>query len=185
MSDSERIHRGLVLVTRAANSVHRAVQSRLDWDDLYQEGAVALVKAARSFDPRQGVPFDGYAYPRIRGAIIDYIRQELGRCSRERDFNNNLVQMPDGMEIPAADPEMEWGLSAMEAMRYKQELLDQVTEAARGVSGREEMVILHCFMEEESQASAAKIAGVSPTTISNVKASILNRFREAVDIEER
>ncbi|WP_440899173.1 sigma-70 family RNA polymerase sigma factor, partial [Actinosynnema sp.] len=52
-------------------------------------GLVALVTAARSFDPDRGVPFVRYAAPRIRGARVDELRsidwasRSVRRRSRE------------------------------------------------------------------------------------------------------
>lgn len=41
-------------------------------DDLKQEGALALLNAARQFDSTCGVKFLTYAYPVVRAAILDY-----------------------------------------------------------------------------------------------------------------
>jgi RNA polymerase sigma factor for flagellar operon FliA len=43
-------------------------------DELTSAGLVALVQAARSFDPARGVSFVRFAAARIRGAIIDELR---------------------------------------------------------------------------------------------------------------
>lgn len=44
-------------------------------DDLVGAGYLGLVEAAERFDPKSEVPFSTYAYLRIRGAIIDSIRE--------------------------------------------------------------------------------------------------------------
>jgi len=43
-------------------------------DDLVQAGAVGLLDAIIKFDPHKSVPFGAYAKIRIRGAIIDSLR---------------------------------------------------------------------------------------------------------------
>ena len=58
------------IVRKIADSIH----AREDYDDLASAGTVGLVKAARSFDPRRNVTFKTYAYIRIRGAVIDELR---------------------------------------------------------------------------------------------------------------
>ena len=40
-----------------------------EWDDLFQEGCLALMDAARSHQPERGIPFPAYALPRIRAAL--------------------------------------------------------------------------------------------------------------------
>lgn len=48
---------------------------RLERDDLTSVGRVGLIQAAQRYDPGQGVPFRGFAYYRIRGAMIDHARR--------------------------------------------------------------------------------------------------------------
>src|SRR5699024_2992612 len=43
-------------------------------DELAAAGSLALVQAARGFNPELGVPFARYAATRIRGAILDELR---------------------------------------------------------------------------------------------------------------
>jgi RNA polymerase sigma factor for flagellar operon FliA len=43
-------------------------------DDLTSAAMMALVQAARSFDPQRGVPFAMFVKSRLRGAIIDELR---------------------------------------------------------------------------------------------------------------
>ncbi|GAA4379842.1 sigma-70 family RNA polymerase sigma factor [Nocardioides caricicola] len=65
------------------------VPSYVDEDSLHSAGNLALVAAARAFDPARGVPFDRYASTRIRGAIVDELRsvdwasRSVRRRSRE------------------------------------------------------------------------------------------------------
>lgn len=51
-------------------------------DDLYQEGLIGLLDAARKYDPALGVSFPAYARRRVLGAILDYIRDQ-GPLSRD------------------------------------------------------------------------------------------------------
>jgi len=46
----------------------------LEYDDLYQEGCLALWFAAGSFDERKGTQFRSYAISVIRNHLIDYCR---------------------------------------------------------------------------------------------------------------
>lgn len=54
-----------------------------EWEDLFQEGAMGLMAAARSFDPTRGIPFAAYALPRIHNAV-----------SRALERKFNLVYVP-------------------------------------------------------------------------------------------
>lgn len=46
-----------------------------DYDDLYQFGVIGLMDALGKYDHTKKVPFESYAYTRIRGAIIDEVRK--------------------------------------------------------------------------------------------------------------
>lgn len=45
------------------------------WDDLFQDGCLGLMRAARTFDPERGVPFAAYALSRIHQAISGSVRR--------------------------------------------------------------------------------------------------------------
>jgi RNA polymerase sigma factor (sigma-70 family) len=67
----QQILEGMDMVRRLAARYRRTA---LGYDDALGAGSVALVEAARRFDPSLGVPFAGYAFPRVRGALADASR---------------------------------------------------------------------------------------------------------------
>ncbi len=64
----------LPLVKHIVGKQMRYLRRAVDFDDLISAGMVGLVKAARSFDPARNVTFKTYAYVRIRGAVVDELR---------------------------------------------------------------------------------------------------------------
>ncbi len=68
------VEQHLALVGYNVNEVLARVPSHVSRADLSSAGAMALVRAARSFDDSKGVPFARYAALRIRGALIDELR---------------------------------------------------------------------------------------------------------------
>ena len=48
----------------------------VDYDDLYQVAALALVRALERFDPARGVQFDSYATPAMVGEVRNYFRDK-------------------------------------------------------------------------------------------------------------
>jgi RNA polymerase sigma factor for flagellar operon FliA len=81
----------LPLVQHAVNSISARVPRQVSWDDLVSAGMLGLAEAARSFDPDRGVPFDGYASTRIRGALLDELRS-LDWASRSVRTKARLVE---------------------------------------------------------------------------------------------
>ena len=69
----EQILEGMDMVRRMAA---RYRKTPLGYDDAVGAGAVALVEAGRRFDPGLGVPFAGYAFLRVRGAMADACRSD-------------------------------------------------------------------------------------------------------------
>lgn len=66
--------------------VSRIRTNRVDlFDDMVQQGRVALVIASRSFDPSRGVRFMTYAKKRVHSAAIDVLRSAR-RAERGEPF---------------------------------------------------------------------------------------------------
>lgn len=57
-------------------------------EEMVNHGAIALIDSLERFDPDQGVKFSTYAFTKVRGAIIDYVRKQdwLPRRVRQTDI---------------------------------------------------------------------------------------------------
>lgn len=82
----ELFHGSLSAVRPHAVRVRSTVGPAAEMDDLIAYGQAGLLDAARRFDPQRGVPFRAFASFRIRGAILDGVRQmaNLPRRVHER-----------------------------------------------------------------------------------------------------
>ncbi len=69
------IEEHLPLVRHVVFQVAVHFPRHVDREELATAGAVGLVEAARRYEPGRGVPFDRFAAQRIRGAILDAVRQ--------------------------------------------------------------------------------------------------------------
>jgi len=85
------------LVAHLVRELSVRIPQSVDRDDLRSAGLVALVKAARSFDPTLGVPFTSYAATRVRGALLDELRSidwaTRGVRRRSRDIETTRQQL--------------------------------------------------------------------------------------------
>lgn len=70
----QQIAQFLPLVHKIAQRAAVYLRPPLTYEDLISAGAVGLVKAARDYDPSFQAEFKTYAYIRIRGAILDELR---------------------------------------------------------------------------------------------------------------
>jgi RNA polymerase sigma factor for flagellar operon FliA len=109
----ELVRANLGLVGHLAREAAARLPRHLDTDDLYGAGALALVQAAQAFDPGLGVPFARFAGTRIRGAMIDQMRQRdwATRSVRSRarmlatvteELTKALHRAPSDAELAAA-----------------------------------------------------------------------------------
>ncbi len=73
---NQNIERHLKLVDPIAS--HYANRSGQDRDDLKQVGRLGLLRAAEGYELGQKKPFEVYAKPHIRGAILHYLRDSIG-----------------------------------------------------------------------------------------------------------
>lgn len=63
------------LVKRISYHFMAKLPASVEVDDLIQAGLIGLLDAAKNFDDTQGVQFETYAIQRIRGSILDELRQ--------------------------------------------------------------------------------------------------------------
>lgn len=108
------------LARKALERISMRLPAHVATEDLFQAALLGLYKAIVAFQPQRGIPFDGYAYPRIRGAILDELRSNdsLSRGKRSQvdkvekvicEWMQKTGEMPSseeiagqlGMDVPA------------------------------------------------------------------------------------
>jgi len=65
----------LPLVSRVVNSMTVNLDPSVSREDMIGAGTLGLVQAAHRFDESRGTKFSTYAYWRIRGAVVDFLRK--------------------------------------------------------------------------------------------------------------
>jgi RNA polymerase sigma factor FliA len=98
------------LVKAIAIRVHETLPVHVDLDDLIHAGVLGLFDAVLKYDGHKNVVFQAYAKHRIKGAILDSLREmdwasrELRRHQRDlesatRDLTGKLGRLPQEQEI--------------------------------------------------------------------------------------
>lgn len=64
----------LPIVRSVARQIYKRLPQHVDIDDMVSAGSIGLMDACARFDPAKCVPFPSYAKLRIRGAILDSLR---------------------------------------------------------------------------------------------------------------
>lgn len=117
----------LPLVRAIAVRVHENLPVHVDLDDLIHAGVLGLFDAATKYDAGKQVIFSSYAKHRIKGAILDSLRQldwasrDLRRRHKQaeaasRDLSSTLQRMPTEAEIAER--------LGVDVERWRQMLLD-------------------------------------------------------------
>lgn len=100
----------LSLVKAIAIRVHESLPVHVDLDDLVHAGVLGLFDAVEKYDASKNVAFQSYAKHRIKGAILDSLRQ-LDWASRDmrkrqkqieattRDLSTKLGRAPSETEV--------------------------------------------------------------------------------------
>jgi RNA polymerase sigma factor for flagellar operon FliA len=81
----------LPLVKAIAAGLRTTLPVHVDFDDLVHAGIMGLIDAANKFDSNKQVGFSSYAKHRIRGAILDSLRQ-LDWASRDMRRQHKQVE---------------------------------------------------------------------------------------------
>jgi RNA polymerase sigma factor for flagellar operon FliA len=100
----------LPLVKAIAVRVHENLPVHVDLDDLVHAGVLGLFDAATKYNPEKKVVFSSYAKHRIKGAILDSLRQldwasrDLRRRHKQveavtRELSTALQRMPTEAEV--------------------------------------------------------------------------------------
>lgn len=74
-SGNELVKQYLPLVKRIAYHLMARLPASVEVDDLIQVGLIGLMDAVERFDGSQGAQFESYATQRIRGSMLDDLRE--------------------------------------------------------------------------------------------------------------
>src|SRR5437667_4048036 len=129
----------LPLVKAIAVRVHENLPVHVDLDDLIHAGILGLFDAASKYDPNKKVIFHSYAKHRIKGAILDSLRQadwasrDLRRRHKQveaatRDLSAKFERPPTEAEIAEK--------MGVEVERWRQMVVELRTVGLISASGR-------------------------------------------------
>lgn len=103
----------LDLARKIAWHIHARVGRRVEIDDLLQVAYIGLMDAAQRYVAQPGTPFSSYAGIRIRGTLMDHLRQLAGQTrgvlqmqarikATEQKLEQSLMRKPQEQELAQA-----------------------------------------------------------------------------------
>ncbi|MEA4849766.1 MAG: FliA/WhiG family RNA polymerase sigma factor [Clostridiaceae bacterium] len=139
------------LVKYVAGRLYASYGNNVEFDDLVSYGIFGLIDAIDKYDFARGVKFETYAQLRIRGAIIDQLREIdwLPRSVRQKskELEKAYYELESKLGRPATDEEVadSFGLSVEDFQKKIQNItaysivsLDDLLEQKREVTSSEE-----------------------------------------------
>ena len=112
----------LPMVRYIAGRISPSLQGYFEYDDLVSAGVYGLINAIERFNPDLGYKFETFAFSRIKGSILDWLRslnwipQSVFRKSKE--LENALWELEQKLGRPPADEEVAAYLN-MSSEEYK------------------------------------------------------------------
>jgi len=131
MTAAERdalIHQTFPLIKHVAHRLATRLPSNIEMRDLINAGVLGLLDAIDKFEPDRNVKFKTYAEVRIRGAILDSLRnldwapRSLRR--RSKDLERTSTDLTQKLGRPATDEEISAAMGA--DLENFQALVDQL-----------------------------------------------------------
>lgn len=124
----------VTLVRQVVVQVASSFPRHVDREELVRAGTLGLVEAAQRYDESRGVPFDRFAAQRIRGAVLDAVRQAdwaprtVRTVARRIDLTgqelaSTLGRAPSTSELADALGMSEQELSHVQARVYRSVVL--------------------------------------------------------------
>jgi len=91
---AELVVRHQALVRYLAEHQAQKLPRSVDVNDLISEGNIGLMDAIKKFDPERGIKFKTYCSTRVRGAMLDSLRNQdwVPRLTRQRDSKTTKMR---------------------------------------------------------------------------------------------
>lgn len=165
------VRSNLWMVSQEARRMRRRLPAHLQMDDMYSAGCVGLLAAARHIDPERGAAVAAYTRKKIRGAMLDELRDQdrLSRRTRQAvktvqrsqaALQAQLQRPPTVGEVAQATglvvQQVEELLEAHARSCNRAEALEQVQLASAEVTSRP------LEQRELGEQLTAAVAGLSP-----------------------
>lgn len=135
LSESEQsamVTRHVRLVQRIARMILHDQPTWVRLDDLLGAGQEGLLDAARRYDPAKGAAFSTYAHYRIRGAMLDFVREVAVRDPIARARASAMAAVDDMLQTVAGDTDVAAARPDAAASMLASTLFDAASALALG-----------------------------------------------------
>lgn len=137
--------------------------------ELIQEGMVGLLEAAENYDYKRKVAFSLFATYRIRGCMLDYLREtnHKGLLYLESELADGFT-LSEALASPMASPT---------ELAEKQVLLEKVNQALNRLPQKEQQVLKGMYIEDNTAQDMADKINVSLGHVYRLQKQGVRRIR--------
>lgn len=175
-------------VRAVARRIHAALPRQVQLDDLVSAGWIGALVADRTFKPDLGVPIGAYREQKIRGAILEYVRNQdpLSRQHRDQVKKGAApevehwsldTQSEDGTVYQLPDPKSLGQFRAVEARLTVARYLKRLTPRARAV--------ILAYAAGDKPREIARAHGLTANSIRTMVADSMAKLRARAEFWER
>lgn len=185
----------LPLVRGIARTISRALPPVVEVQELIHDGVLGLLESMRRFDPSRGVEFRAYATHRIRGAILDGLRERdplprsirralraaeaalgsPGPCIRPTPPVTQLLSLDEAGPLAAPDGAPEEHVLAAEGR-------EDLRRALAALPDRDRRILYLRFTQGWRLREVAEHYGISITRIAELQERAVGRLRKAMEV---
>ncbi|WP_456392411.1 sigma-70 family RNA polymerase sigma factor [Persephonella sp.] len=203
MKDRDKlILENLSLVKKVASKIYyRLPKGDIEFDDLVNVGVIGLIKAIEKYN-KDKAKFSTYAYIKIRGEILDYLRSLDIVPRTVRDKIKKEKPIEEGKPVPVSNTavmvSIEKALSSDDSFRIidtlvssretpeeeviREDQKEKLLEAIQMLSEKEKKVLQMLYFEERDLKSVAEEINVSVSRVSQIKSEAVKKLRNYLQI---
>jgi RNA polymerase sigma factor FliA len=170
-TEDRLVREHLALVHYAVSEMATKVPRHVSRDDLVSAGMAGLAQAARSFDAERGITFERYASTRIRGSLLDELR--------DRDWASRSVRSK-ARRMTAASDELTAKLGRQPSI---EEIADHLGMESRSVQAVHEDVHRAVVLNYDSVVAQGDAEDIMPSDGRSPDAVLLDRERKSYLID--
>jgi len=164
----------LTLILRIVHRLARRLPRVVDPGDLLSDGFLGLHRASERYDRSRGVPFEHFAAPWIRGAILDGLRARDRFPKGFRSGNRYIPKFLNSMTTLVSGPN-----------ENSYERRDLLQCALRNLPRRARLLIQLYYFEQMTMHQIAACLGITESAISQQHAGALRQLKHSGEFDQR
>ncbi len=178
------INNNIGFIKTIAKEVSSQYRDSVEFDDLVQEGQIAIWKCVDKFDETSGITFLTYAKHAIQNAMTDLVRKNISSSFVETDSLDGYIE--SGEQRLWSELTSEFYSKTPERAALQKEQIQELYAAMRSIEARERTYLLYRFGFEDGQehsvANTAFHFSLSESRAKSIEKAALNKMLKLMSL---